>query len=63
MVSSAGAVAGLSGAGITSGLAALGGAGGMAAGIMVTAAAPAAATLGLGLLAYKAFQALSTKSK
>jgi len=50
-----GSVAGLSGAGITSGLAAVGSTvgGGMAAGVLVTVAAPAAAAAAVGYGAYK----------
>lgn len=53
-VSSAGSVAGLSAAGVTSGLAALGATvgGGMFAGVALTAAAPAAAAVGVGLAIY-----------
>jgi hypothetical protein len=55
-ISAMGTTAGLSAAGITSGLAAIGGTvgGGMAAGIAVTAAAPAAAAAVLGYGLYKA---------
>lgn len=57
----AGSVAGLSGAGITSGLAAIGGTvgGGMLAGVAITAAAPAAAAVGIGFGVYKAWQWLN----
>ena len=52
----AGSVAGLSGAGITSGLAAIGGSvgGGMAAGVVLTTAAPVAAAAAAGYGLYKA---------
>ncbi len=55
-VSAAGSVAGLSGAGITTGLAAIGGSvgGGMAAGVVVTTAAPVAAAAAVGYGLYKA---------
>lgn len=55
-VSTAGSVAGLSGAGITSGLAAIGGTvgGGMAAGVVLTTAAPVAAAAAVGYGLYKA---------
>lgn len=55
-VSAAGSVAGLSGAGITSGLAAIGGTvgGGMAAGVVITTAAPVAAAAAIGYGLYKA---------
>lgn len=54
-VAAAGAVSGLSAAGITSGLAAVGAAvgGGMAAGVVVTAAAPAVAAAGIGYGSYR----------
>lgn len=57
-VSAAGSVAGLSGAGITSGLAAIGGSvgGGMAAGVVLTTAAPVAAAAAVGYGLYKAIK-------
>lgn len=55
-ISGAGTVAGLSATGITSGLAAIGGTvgGGMAAGVVLTTAAPAAAAAAVGYGLYKA---------
>lgn len=57
-IAAAGSVAGLSGAGITSGLAAIGSVvgGGMSAGIAVTVAAPAVATIAISYGAYKIWQ-------
>ena len=57
-IAAAGSVAGLSGAGITSGLAAIGSVvgGGMGAGIAVTVAAPAVATIAISYGAYKVWQ-------
>lgn len=54
-VSAAGTTAGLSAAGITSGLAAIGGSvgGGMAAGVVITTAAPVAAAVAVGYGIYK----------
>lgn len=54
-IAAAGSVAGLSGAGITSGLAAIGSVvgGGMSAGIALTVAAPAVATIAISYGAYK----------
>ena len=60
-IAAAGSVAGLSGAGITSGLAAIGSVvgGGMSAGIAVTVAAPAVATVAISYGAYKIWQYLT----
>jgi hypothetical protein len=60
-VSGAGSVAGLSAAGISSGLAALGGTigGGMAAGLVVSAAMPVTAAVGVGYTAYKVWDWVS----
>jgi hypothetical protein len=60
-IAAAGSVAGLSGAGITSGLAAIGSVvgGGMSAGIAVTVAAPAVATIAISYGAYKVWQYLT----
>ncbi len=57
-VSAAGSVAGLSAAGMTSGLAAIGASvgGGMAAGIVITAAAPVAVAALGGFAAYCAYR-------
>jgi hypothetical protein len=57
-IAAAGSVAGLSGAGITSGLAAIGSVvgGGMSAGIALTVAAPAVATIAISYGAYKIWQ-------
>jgi hypothetical protein len=57
-IAAVGSVAGLSGAGITSGLAAIGSVvgGGMSAGIAVTVAAPAVATIAISYRAYKIWQ-------
>jgi hypothetical protein len=57
-IAAAGSVAGLSGAGITSGLAAIGSVvgGGMSAGIALTVAAPAVATIAISYGAYKLWQ-------
>lgn len=57
-IAAAGSVAGLSGAGITSGLAAIGSVvgGGMSAGVAVTVAAPAVATVAISYGAYKIWQ-------
>ena len=61
-VSGAGSVAGLSAAGISSGLAALGGTigGGMAAGLVVSAAMPVTAAVGVGYTAYKVWDWLTS---
>jgi hypothetical protein len=60
-VAAAGSVAGLSAAGITSGLAAVGATvgGGMAAGVVITVAAPAAAAAAVGYGAYKLWKWIS----
>jgi hypothetical protein len=60
-IAAAGSVAGLSGAGITSGLAAIGSVvgGGMGAGIAVTVAAPAVATIAISYGAYKVWQSVT----
>jgi hypothetical protein len=60
-IAAAGNVAGLSGAGITSGLAAIGSVvgGGMSAGIAVTVAAPAVATIAISYGAYKIWQQMT----
>lgn len=60
-VAVAGSVTGVSAAGITSGLAAIGGVvgGGMAAGVVITAAAPVAVTAAVGLGAYHLWKWLS----
>jgi hypothetical protein len=57
-IAAAGSVAGLSGAGITSGLAAIGSVvgGGMSAGIALTVAAPAVATIAVSYGTYKIWQ-------
>lgn len=57
-VAAAGTVSGLSAAGITSGLAAVGAAvgGGMAAGVVITAAAPAVAAAGIGYGSYRVWK-------
>ncbi|PSM48498.1 hypothetical protein C7Y66_14205 [Chroococcidiopsis sp. CCALA 051] len=60
-VAAAGSVAGLSAAGITSGLAAVGATvgGGMAAGVVITVAAPAVAAAAIGYSAYSLWKWLS----
>lgn len=57
-IAASGSVAGLSAAGITSGLAAVGGivGGGMAAGVVITTAAPAVAAAAVGYGAYKVWK-------
>jgi hypothetical protein len=64
-VSAAGSVAGLSAAGITSGLAAIGATvgGGMAAGLVITTAAPAVAAVALGYGVYQVAKWFGTKKK